>query len=98
MSLSNLKTVVAPLLGVGALALAVGGPLAQGNRPQGEAERRVVLLRVPNGGIQPQVAVDAKGGVHLLYFKGDPGGGDLFYARSRDGMHFGDPLRVNSQP
>src|SRR6266545_2936373 len=64
---------------------------------KGDAHK-AVLLRVPNHGIQPQVAVDGKGVVHLIYFKGDPGAGDVFYARSDDGTHFKHPLRVNSQP
>src|SRR5262249_47397208 len=65
---------------------------------EGEPAPKAVQVRVPNHGIQPQVAVDAKGGVHLLYFKGEPGGGDIFYARSEDGVHFKHPIRVNSQP
>jgi len=61
--------------------------------------RRVTLTRVPNGGIQPQVAVDATGAVHMVYYKGDPGHGDLFYVRSRDGgATFSAPMQVNSQP
>jgi hypothetical protein len=63
-----------------------------------EAPRRVVLLRVPDRGIQPQAAVDADGAVHLLYFKDEPAAGDVFYVRSRDGADFGRPVRVNSQP
>lgn len=60
---------------------------------------KVTLTRVPDGGIQPQVAVDANGAVHMLYYKGDPGHGDLYYVRSRDGgATFSAPLRVNSQP
>jgi RNA polymerase sigma factor (sigma-70 family) len=59
---------------------------------------RPVLLRVPGHGIQPQVAVDGKGVVHLVYFKGEPGGGDLFYTTSKDGSQFKPhPIRVNSQ-
>jgi hypothetical protein len=59
----------------------------------------VTLLRVPEKGIQPQVAVDAKGIVHMIYFRGRPGGGDVFYVRSDDfGAHFSAPLQVNSQP
>jgi hypothetical protein len=65
---------------------------------KGEAGHKAVILRAPNHGIQPQVAVDGKGVVHLLYFKGDPAGGDVFYARSDDGVQFKHPLRVNSQP
>lgn len=61
------------------------------------ASDKVTLLRVPNGGIQPQAAVDAKGTVHLIYFAGEPRGGDIFYVRSSDGQRFSKPLRVNSQ-
>ena len=59
---------------------------------------QVELKRVPDGGIQPQVAVDRDGTVHLVYFKGDPAGGDLFYARSEDGLTFTRPIQVNSVP
>jgi hypothetical protein len=58
---------------------------------------KVTLRRVPGGGIQPQVAVDASGTMHLVYFKGDAGHGDLYYVRFRDGG-FSAPLRVNSTP
>jgi hypothetical protein len=56
----------------------------------------VELMRVPQRGIQPQVQTDAKGDVHLLYFLGEPGGGDLFYVRTRnqDGK-FSVPIKVN---
>src|SRR5262249_43885903 len=44
--------------------------------------RGVELLRTPDGGIQPQAVVDAKGTLHLIYFKGDKAeAGDLFYVR-----------------
>lgn len=57
------------------------------------------MLRVPNGGIQPQVAVDGKGIVHMLYFTGEARQGDIFYVRSGDGgVTFSAPIRVNSQP
>ncbi len=61
---------------------------------------QVTLLRVPNGGIQPQAVTDARGTVHLVYFKGDkPGAGDLFYVRREAGSdHFSEPIRVNSRP
>lgn len=54
------------------------------------------LERVPDGGIQPQTVVDKQGTVHLIYFKGDPSAGDLFYARSSNGSNFSHPIRVNS--
>jgi hypothetical protein len=53
-------------------------------------------MRVPDGGIQPQVAADEHGAVHLVYFKGDPANGDLFYVMSNDGATFSKPMRVNS--
>jgi hypothetical protein len=59
---------------------------------------KVELKRVPDAGIQPQVAVDRTGIVHLAYFKGDPAQGDLFYTHSSDGENFSPPIRVNSVP
>ena len=61
--------------------------------------RKVTLMRVPGGGIQPQIAMDAKGAIHLLFYNGDPQHGDLYYARSKDGgATFSTRLRVNSVP
>jgi len=59
----------------------------------------VTFLRVPNNGNGPQVAVDAKGTVHLIYFKAARGDhGDIYYVRSADGgATITDPLRVNSE-
>jgi hypothetical protein len=66
--------------------------------PPAEPLRYVELRRVPDGGIQPQ-AVAAKEVLHLIYFKGDPRRGDVFYVASRDhGKSFSKPLRVNSEP
>src|SRR6266705_3521783 len=60
---------------------------------------QVRLLRTPGSGIQPQAAVDAKGVVHLIYFKGDPKGGDIFYVRREPGQQdFSKPMQVNTQP
>ena len=60
---------------------------------------RVALVRTPDRGIQPQAAVDEQGVVHLIYYKGDPGGGDVFYVRQEPGQNtFSKPLPVNSQP
>jgi hypothetical protein len=57
----------------------------------------VTVLTVPNGGIQPQAVVDATGTIHVVYFSGDPGGGDLYYmtlvgATRKPTL----PVRVNS--
>src|SRR5262245_31650524 len=57
---------------------------------------RIRLYRIPNGGIQPQVALDEKGTLHLVYYTGDAHHGDLFYARSQDGgASFSSALPVN---
>jgi hypothetical protein len=59
----------------------------------------VAVHRVPEGGLQPQVAVDSLGTVHLIYLKGDPAGSDVFYVRSTDdGRTWSKPIRVNHVP
>ncbi|HLU46506.1 MAG TPA: hypothetical protein VK116_00430, partial [Planctomycetota bacterium] len=58
----------------------------------------VKVIRVPDGGIQPEVVRDDEGVVHMIYFSGDAKAGDVFYTRSKDdGASFRPPLRVNSQ-
>ena len=60
---------------------------------------QVRAMHAPNGGIQPQAVVDAGGTVHLVYFKGQPRAGDVYYVKSTGGdASFSKPLRVNSQP
>ncbi len=68
-------------------------PLAGATAPP-----EVHLERLPDGGIQPQTVVDQRGTVHLVYFKGDPFAGDLFYAHSSNGTSFSTAIRVNSVP
>jgi hypothetical protein len=64
-----------------------------------EPAATVITHRVPNGGIQPEAVIDSGGVLHLLYFAGEPAGGDLFYVRSTDlGATFSTAVRVNSQP
>jgi hypothetical protein len=83
------------VLGAGALRLPPGSQGADG-APNTAGVR---LLHVPDGGIQPQAAVDDRGVIHLIFFKGDPGGGDLLYSRLAPGEdRFSAPVRVNSQP
>lgn len=61
-------------------------------------DRQVTVAKTPHGGIQPQMVVDGKGAVHLLYFKGEPKAGNLFYSRREPGKaDFSAPLKVNSQ-
>src|SRR5947209_2377747 len=54
-------------------------PLVQ-DRVAGKPWKQVLLVRTPDGGIQPQ-ALEHKGQIHLVYFKGDPAGGDVFYVK-----------------
>lgn len=60
----------------------------------------VTTLRVPHGGIQPQLAMDRNGVIHMVYFAGaDAAHGDLFYVRSTNsGATFSTPIQVNSHP
>lgn len=63
------------------------------------ADQAVRLTRVPGEGLQPQVALDAEGTVHLLYFRGEAGAGDIAYVRrAAGGDSWSEPLPVNSQP
>lgn len=63
------------------------------------AEPSVHLLRTPDSGIQPQLAVGPQGTRHLLYYKGDPRNGDLFYSScAKDTTQFAPGIRVNSIP
>jgi hypothetical protein len=59
----------------------------------------VSTVRVPNSGIQPQIAIDDKGVLHMVYFSGEAAHGDLYYVRSEDrGGTFSSPIKVNSHP
>jgi len=56
----------------------------------------VAIVRLPPGGIQPQVAVDERGVAHVVYFTGEPANGDLFYASLNEAGTFSAPIRVTS--
>jgi len=59
----------------------------------------VTAVRCPDGGVQPQAAIDSGGKIHLIYLKGEDGKCDVFYVTSVDGARtWGKALRVNSQP
>jgi len=58
----------------------------------------VKFIRTPHDGIQPQAVVDTKGIVHLIYFKGEPRAGDIFYVwRERGQENFSKPIQVNTR-
>ena len=62
------------------------------------APGRVVAERLPGGGIEPQAVTDASGAVHVVYFKGEPAAGDVYYVRRSADGKYSTPTRVNSQP
>ena len=71
--------------------------------PSGQAARsdtdKVTLWKMPAGAIQPQAAVDSKGVVHIVYFKGQDSGGNLFYIHRAPGQNRPSaPIQVNSEP
>ncbi len=85
--------------GVGCAAL-IMAMLAWPARPSknSAAIPPVTTVRVPNGGIQPQAALD-KGVLHLIYYSGDSSHGDLYYVRSENyGATFSTAIRVNTHP
>lgn len=78
-------------------AIVLGGMPSAGPALAGESE--VKLWKTPGGGIQPQALVDERGRVHMVYFNGKPGGGDLFYIRLEStGESFSEPKPVNTKP
>ncbi len=80
------------------LVVAVLAFLALASNSHAVAQSQVKLLRTPGDGIQPQAAVDSKGVLHVIYYQGDPSGGDIFYVRRLPGQEeFSSPLRVNTQ-
>src|SRR5438094_431454 len=74
----------------------LSGIIVIGTASLGRAD--VVLVKTPDRGIQPQTVVDAKGNLHLLYFKGEPKAGNLMYVRRDAGKaDFATPIQVNTQ-
>lgn len=65
----------------------------------GSLSAEVKFERLPEGGIQPQVVQETDGRVHMIYFQGDPMGGDIYYAtQAPDEDRFSKSIRVNSNP
>jgi hypothetical protein len=88
-------TITAKHMAIAALVILFVG----NNEAATEPGSKVTVLRTPNGGIQPQAVADAKGALHLIYYKGEAGAGEIFYVRREAGQErFSEPLRVNSQP
>ena len=59
----------------------------------------VDLIPMPDRGVQPQVQVAPSGVIHLVYHKGEPGEGDLFYVRMKPDLgEWSTPIQVNQLP
>lgn len=86
------------------LLLAAGATLATGvltcptAQPARAAMPPVEVVRTPNGGYQPQAAVDARSNLHVVYLKGNPKEADIFYVHRDAGKDaWSSPIRVNSE-
>lgn len=80
-------------------AILIAGGLFGGDVVLAGEKEQVTVWKTPDGGIQPQAAIGVDGTVHLIYFKGDPYQGDLYYVtRKPVEKTFSRPLRINSQP
>ncbi len=87
------------MLSVFLASSAILGGLAPIATSRSVSAPQVDVLRVPDGGIQPDAVVDAAGALHLVYLSGAPGASDVYYTHSRDGGRtFAPRVRVNSQP
>jgi hypothetical protein len=85
------------LASLGAWACDLSAALTQAD--DGRDPVNTSVIGTPDGGIQPQAAIDDRGVIHLIYFRGEPASGDLFYThREPDADRFATPVRVNSQP
>jgi hypothetical protein len=82
----------------GLLFCAAALVLISGSAPRVAPADPVTVIRVPGGGVQPEVVTDRSGTVHLVYLAGEARAANVFYARSRDGGRtFSRAVRVNSQ-
>ena len=63
------------------------------NAPASEAEAKVTVVHPPPEALVPDVALDPKGTLHLLYGIGS----NAFYVCSKDnGLNFIEPVKVNT--
>ncbi len=59
----------------------------------------VLLERVPEGGVQPQVVTTGDGTLHLVYLTGDPRGGEVRHVvKKAGGAGWSEPRTLNSTP
>lgn len=72
--------------------------IALGSGPNLGAAVSVEVLRVPHDGIQPRIEVGSSGTLHMIYYKGDPVAGDIFYVKQGVGSKvWSEPIQVNQR-
>ncbi len=57
----------------------------------------VIVEKLPEPGLQPQVIAAPDGAIHLIYLTGDPKSSDILYRRRMAQAPWSEPLRVNSE-
>ncbi len=63
------------------------------------AQAEVEILRMPHGGIQPRMEIGPTGTIHLIFFRGNAMGGNVFYSkRDPNAKDWSKPTRVNHLP
>jgi hypothetical protein len=83
----------------GPLILAIAGANAiYSTHATTPASPKVLFLRAPNNGIQPQSVIDSEGVLHVIYFLGDVSAGDIEYVKREPSGNLSKPIRVNSNP
>src|SRR5690349_2835117 len=81
------------------IAILTNAALAYGSQALQASGTSIELVKTPNGGIQPQAAIDGRGMIHLVYLKGDPSAADVYYVHRGPGKEsWSAPVRVNSIP
>jgi len=62
-----------------------------------EAVPAISVVRLPDGAVQPQLAVDRLGRTHVVYLRGAAAQSDLFYTQLGADGRFTSPIQVNTQ-
>src|SRR4029450_12742174 len=74
-----------------------GEKVAGEKRSASDSGMPVAVVSLPDGAIQPQAVVDANDVVHMVFFRGNPAGRDLYYVKlGADGCRLSQPGPVTS--
>ena len=78
--------------------MCLAASLLCGCPPAATTKDRVLVERTPDRGLQPRALADGRGTVHIVYFKGEPASGNLYYVRRLTDGTYSKAIRVNSEP